>query len=106
MRAPGPLAELSGAPVPTATRTVNTNQASVFKLEFNTGAQLFEQPGIGAVNNAFWLRQGIRESVPRTATPPLFGLWPYLMLRSVLDPQQTPVDVGEDFVGDLLNLAR
>ncbi|MCB1778344.1 MAG: hypothetical protein KDI50_13000, partial [Candidatus Competibacteraceae bacterium] len=54
----------------------------------------------GAYNNAFWLRRGIRESVPRTLDEP--DGWPQLQIRSVLDDVQSFIDVGEDFVGDSL----
>ncbi|HRY15912.1 MAG TPA: hypothetical protein P5330_08580, partial [Candidatus Competibacteraceae bacterium] len=100
VRSPGDLAELGGDPnQPTATRTAYTNQATILKLEFNAEGALSGQPLPGTYNNAFWLRRGIRESVPRTPDPELDG-WPRLLIRSVLDDRQQFIDVGEDFVGD------
>ncbi|MCC8998044.1 MAG: hypothetical protein LM522_00865, partial [Candidatus Contendobacter sp.] len=96
VRSPGPLAELSGDPNrPTAARTRNTNQAIVIKLEFRPDGQFLGQPLNSAFNSALWLRQGRRESV---ATPPS-------PIRTVPDNRQNRIDVGEDFVGDRLELA-
>jgi len=105
VRSPGPLVALSGdSNRPMATRTTNTNQATVMKLDFNPVGMFFGQSVNNAFNNGVWLRSGIRESVPRV-TAPESGDWPWLMIRSVPDNRQQWIQVGEDFVGDRLQLA-
>jgi hypothetical protein len=56
----------------------NVNQATVMKLEFGLtadGKLGGVDVGAGSYNNGFWLRKGIRESLPRDVT---FGGWPVL----------------------------
>lgn len=73
--APGPLlANVVSASQPTppvdpntlavvsATRTLNVNQAVVFKLEYNPSGDFLADSFKGAFNNGLWLRRGIRES--------------------------------------------
>lgn len=48
---------------------VNTQEAVVIKLEYNTKTSP-SLPALGIINNAIWLRKGIRESVPTPASGP------------------------------------
>jgi len=106
VRSPGPLATLSdNANPPAVTRTRYTNQAAVIKLEFSTGRTFLGQAMNNPFNNAHWLRQGIRESILAPANL-IESAIPRLLIRDVVDDRGMPVDVGEDFVGDDLNLAR
>jgi hypothetical protein len=59
---PGPLANIvNGVPV---SRTPNTNEAVVMKLEYNLiGAFLGGTGFKGAYNNGYWMRRGHRESL-------------------------------------------
>jgi hypothetical protein len=51
---------------------VTSGQAVVIKLEFNEESAVINgQDVAGWINNAMWLRKGIRESMARTATPPI-----------------------------------
>jgi hypothetical protein len=47
--------------------SANTQEAVVIKLEYNTNTSP-SLPSIGIINNAIWLRKGIRESVPTPAS--------------------------------------
>jgi len=101
IRSPGPLANLSGnSALPTATRTNNTNQATIMKLEFNPTTRFLDDTFKDVFNNSVWLRYGIRESVQSTPGTPR------LLLRSVPDFLGNPVDVGQDFVGNSIESLR
>lgn len=104
VRSPGPLATLSSASPPTATRTSSTNQATVFKLEFSADGAFLGGTTHSSFNNGLWLRSGIRESILPATVPGV--VTPQLLIREVPDDRQQSVDVGEDFVGDLFNVVR
>ncbi len=108
VRSPGPLAELSGeSNRPLATRTANTNQATVIKLEFSPNGRFLGQLLFdNAFNNAIWLRHGIRESIQPVANDSAGLALPRVLIRDVLDERQKFIDVGQDFSGDSLELRR
>lgn len=59
---PGPLANIVGG-VPVS-RTLNTNQAVVMKLEYNLAGAFLGGAGFkGSYNNGYWMRRGHRESL-------------------------------------------
>ena len=66
VRSPGPLANFNAAGV-VSSRTDNTNQAVVIKLEYNPDGKFLNDTFKGAFNNSIWLRYGIRESIRQPA---------------------------------------
>ncbi|MCC9000835.1 MAG: hypothetical protein LM522_15320 [Candidatus Contendobacter sp.] len=100
IRSPGALASLSTTNPPTATRTNNTNQATVIKLEFGPDGRFLGESFKSSFNNATWLRRGIRESVFGTAGGAPGGVAPRLRIRSATDGFGHPMDVANDFVRD------
>ncbi len=107
VRSPGALASLSGNPaLPTATRTNNTNQATVIKLDFNPDGRFLGDTFKGAFNNAVWLRYGIRESVRGAAGSAVSAVSPRLLIRSAPDYLGNPVDAGQDFFGNSIEVLR
>lgn len=52
---------------------VNTQEAVVIKLEYNTKTSP-SLPALGIINNAIWLRKGIKESIPTPASGPRVSL--------------------------------
>ncbi|MBK8535945.1 MAG: hypothetical protein IPL59_12960 [Candidatus Competibacteraceae bacterium] len=51
----------------------NTQEAVVIKLEYNTKTSP-SLPALGIINNAIWLRKGIKESIPTPASGPRVSL--------------------------------
>ncbi|MCC9000411.1 MAG: carboxypeptidase regulatory-like domain-containing protein, partial [Candidatus Contendobacter sp.] len=105
IRSPGALASLSTTNPPTATRTNNTNQATVIKLEFGPDGRFLGESFKSSFNNALWLRRGIRESVFGTAGGAPGIVAPRLRIRSAADGFGYPVDVANDFVRDSLGVS-
>jgi len=121
VQAPGSLATITTvgtAPALTnvATRTLNSNQAVVTKLEYNPTGNFDTVKFGSAFNNAIWLRYGNRESV-RVAnrandgrslastgvnSPVNFRL----AIQSAFDGRNYPVDVGDGFVGSSISVAQ
>jgi hypothetical protein len=66
---------------------VTAGQAVVIKLEFNEEAAEIDGTDVtGWINNAVWLRKGIRESMARTATPGIAS--PMLPVYEIPDTQE------------------
>jgi hypothetical protein len=66
---------------------VTAGQAVVIKLEFNEEAAVINGTDVtGWINNAVWLRKGIRESMARTATPGIAS--PMLPVYEIPDTQE------------------
>lgn len=120
VQAPGALAAVGAADPATnlarATRTLNSNQAAVTKLEYNPTGNFDTAKFGSAFNNAIWLRYGSRESV-RIANRAndgrslaSTGINSPVNLRaqifSAFDGRNYPVDVGDGFVGTSVSVAQ
>jgi len=100
---PGPLANISGG-VPVS-RTLNTNEAVVMKLEYNLSGQFLDGTGFkGAYNNGYWMRRGHRESLTQ---PVVTGAIPFasddVVSVVAMDPPQTYV--VDPYTGDSVDLS-
>lgn len=84
----------------TGTRTDNTNQAVVIKLEYNPDAKFLGDTFKGAFNNAIWLRYGIRESIRPAVQTAAAAVSPRVVIRSATDGNGQPIDVANDFPPD------
>ncbi|HRD48216.1 MAG: hypothetical protein JNK95_06990 [Candidatus Competibacter sp.] len=118
VQAPGALANLTavGTRVTAATRTLNSNQAVVTKLEYNPTGNFDTVKFGSAFNNALWLRYGNRESVRQAnlanngRSLASTGVNSPVNLRaqifSAFDGRNYPVDVGDGFVGTSVSVAQ
>jgi hypothetical protein len=102
---PGPLANIVGG-VPVS-RTLNTNEAIVMKLEYNLAGAFLGDAGFkGAYNNGYWMRRGHRESLtmPIVAATAPFAAYGSTTAQEIpqvyaIDPETgDSVDLGANYV--------
>lgn len=83
--APGPL-PATAVTTATGTRTLNTNQAIVMKLEYNEVGSFGGESFNSAYNNGFWLRRGPAES--RNVAFPIAAAVPFRSVAAVTEEAQ------------------